>query len=147
MGLTPHVMQSFELWQPIPDAPDLLYGAWVLQLGTNHLLVVCDGHFSNGRCPVFAFGTVEALRIYDEASHRWDPELATTQPKGRPFLRVANSNWAKMVRDFGDPLSHYCIIAGDYCVELLSEEAPELRWATPAEIDALFDAGLKLGEA
>ena len=140
-------MQSFEIWQPIPDAPDFLHGAWVLHLGVNHLLVVCDGHFQNGKCPVFAFGPVEAIQVYDDSLPTWPPELAATQPRDKPFLKVANSTWAQKVRDYDNPLSHYCVISGDCCVELLSEGDPQLRWATAAEIDALFDAGLKLGEA
>ena len=140
-------MQYFEIWQPIPDAPDFLHGAWVLHLGVNHSLVVCDGHFPNDKCLVFAFGPVVAIQIYDETLPCRPPELAATQPKGKPFLKVANSAWAQKAKDYDNPLSHYCIISGDCCVELLSERDPELRWVSAAEVDALFDAGLKLGEA
>ncbi|MBU8976878.1 hypothetical protein JI752_012060 [Lysobacter sp. MMG2] len=140
-----HDMQSFEVWEPLPDAPDFLHGAWVLHLGTNHLLVVCDGHFRNGKCPVLVFGPVESIQIHDDTLPTWDPQLAATQPGGRPFLKVANSAWAQKVGAFRGPLSHYCILSGDCCVELLSEHSPQVRWTTAAEIESLFGAGLDLG--
>ena len=147
LGLTPHIMQTFEIWQPTREAPDFLFGAWVLHLGTNHMRVVCDAHFGNDKCPVFAFGPVEAIRITNDALPAWDPALNATRPLGKPFLKIVNSIWANGVRDYGEPLSHYCIISADCSVELLSEREPELRWVRASEIDALFEAGLKLGEA
>ncbi len=150
-------MQSFELWHPVPDIPEFLAGAVVLQVGYNELLVVCDGQFQGGKCLILSFGATEAFHVYEEFAHRWEPEAGLDSPPKSPgsrytfpFLKIINSSWAadsNRARTFADVPTHYCILSLGYFVDVLSLHPPQVRWADPAEIDLLFDRALHLGEA
>jgi hypothetical protein len=143
-------MQRFEIWRPIGQNQDFLHGAWVVQPGANSLLVVCDGPFGNGKCLVLAFGPIEEVHIREEFARDWPPALEATRPSGQPFLKVSQSEWAassnRMAR-FSDQLTHYCIISGDCCIEILAQADPTTKWAEASAIDTLFEMGLSIGEA
>ena len=150
-------MQSFELWYPTPDVPEFLAGAFVAQRDAEGMLVVCDGEFENGRCAVLAFDHPEAVVVHEEFAHQWPLGADLGMPprsKGSqfafPFLMIVNSEWAKNCRRFAafDELPiHYCIISLDNAVDILSIDPPKVLWASPDEINELFDLASRLGEA
>jgi hypothetical protein len=151
-GVRPHrlVMQHFEIWHPIASYPAAIVSAWAVQLGPNELLVICDGPFDNSKCLVLAFGPIEELRVADDYVQRWEPELQHSQPPGQPLLQVADSQWAAssfLTNALEQPLQHFCVLAGDFSVEVLASSEPTVRWASSDAVDTFFNQGLALGGA
>ena len=150
-------MQSFELWHPVSDVPEFLAGAFVVQLGSEGMLVVCDGQFQTGDCAVLAFESPEAVLVHEEFAHKWEPETGLESPPKSagsqfavPFLKILDSSWAANSRRataFEEVPTHYCIISLDNAVDVLSMYPPTVRWASPSAVNELFDLASQLGEA
>jgi hypothetical protein len=90
------------------------------------------------------------LRVADDFVQRWEPELQHSQPAGQPFLKIAESQWAAssfLTAALEQPLQHFCVLAGDFSVEVLSSSGPTVRWASADAVDTFFNHGLALGGA
>lgn len=143
-------MQHFEPWNPIPQIPDFLSGAFVVHAGANQASVICDGEFGNGKCLILKFERIEEILITEEFAREWPAELATSRPGTVPLLMVRESAWAESSSQratFGNSLHHYCIVSGDCCVDILAPEPPRVAWAEPSAVDDLFAQAEALGEA